>query len=163
MGVHIIEKGDIFRCNVQTLVNTVNCVGVMGKGIAYRFKKEYPDMFEKYEDICQKGLLNVGKLWLYKTNSKWILNFPTKTDWRFSSRKEYLEIGLQKFISTYKEKNIQSIAFPLLGANNGNLSPSDSLEIMLRYLNHCEIPVYVYLNYCTESDEMFQNFMPVAI
>ena len=147
MSIQIIENKDIFQSEAQTLVNTVNCIGVMGKGIAQRFKGEYPEMFEQYVEICKNGLLNVGKLWLYKTETKWILNFPTKTDWRYPSKIEYLEAGLEKFVSTYKSKGITSVAFPLLGASNGKIDPEISLNIMKKYLQECDIPVYIYIKH----------------
>lgn len=152
MSIQIIENKDFFQSEAQTLVNTVNCVGVMGKGIAQRFKGEYPEMFEQYAEICKNGLLNVGKLWLYKTENKWILNFPTKTDWRYPSKIEYLEAGLKKFISTYKSKGITSIAFPLLGASNGKIDPEISLNIMKKYLQECDIPVYIYIKHFPPSE-----------
>jgi O-acetyl-ADP-ribose deacetylase (regulator of RNase III) len=136
-------NGDIFSSNAQTIVNTVNCVGVMGKGIALEYKKRYPDMFLKYKEICNKKQLDIGKLWLYKGPDKWVLNFPTKKDWRNPSEVEYLILGLDKFVKTYKEKGITSIAFPLLGANNGGLSKDTSLAIMKQYLNKCDIDVYI--------------------
>ena len=138
-----LVKGDIFDSDAQTIVNTVNCVGVMGKGIALQYKNKYPDMFIKYRDICNRNLLDVGKLWLYKDMDKWILNFPTKKHWKDPSEIEYLELGLQKFVDTYKEKGITSIAFPLLGANNGGLRPLVSLTIMKKYLRLCDIPVFI--------------------
>lgn len=152
MSIQIIENKDIFQSEAQTLVNTVNCVGVMGKGIAQRFKGEYPEMFEQYVQICKNGLLNVGKLWLYKTENKWILNFPTKTDWRYPSKIEYLEVGLKKFVSTYKSKGITSVAFPLLGASNGKIDPEISLNIMKKYLQECDIPVYIYIKHFPPSE-----------
>lgn len=145
--LEIIESGDIFQSHAQTIVNTVNCLGVMGKGLALRFKQEYPEMYLAYNSICKQGLLEIGKLWIYKTENKWILNFPTKYDWRLPSKEEYLRMGLQKFILTYKQKKIESIAFPLLGASNGNLSSDVSLRIMQDYLKNCDIPVFIYLNY----------------
>lgn len=145
--MQIIKSGNIFESNAQTLVNTVNCVGVMGKGIALEFKQRYPHMFSDYEDLCSRQLLDIGKLWLYKTGHKWILNFPTKYDWRQPSKEEYLEQGLEKFMETYKDKKITSVAFPLLGASNGKIDPQRSLEIMRRYLDGCDIPVSVYLSY----------------
>ena len=145
--MEIIESGNIFDSNAQTLVNTVNCVGVMGKGLALQFKQRFPAMFREYEKICKKGLLDVGKLWLFKTENRWILNFPTKYDWRNPSKEEYLELGLQKFVDTYKKKGITSVAFPLLGASNGGLEPAISLQIMKNYLEKCEIPVSIYLSY----------------
>ena len=74
-------------------------------------------MFIKYKQLCDKKLFNIGQLWLYKTENKWILNFPTKLDWRNKTEIEYLELGLKKFTSEYKVKGITSIGFPLLGAN----------------------------------------------
>ncbi len=145
--MEIIQSGDIFQSEAQTIVNTVNCIGVMGKGLALSFKTEYPDMFLAYTEICEKRLLDIGKLWLYKTDEKWILSFPTKYDWRLPTNEHYLELGLQKFLNTYKRKGITSIAFPLLGANNGKLDPKVSLDIMLHYLNQCDIPVSIYLKY----------------
>lgn len=141
-----IVQGDLFQSSAQTLVNTVNLVGVMGKGIALEYKKRYPEMFTKYKKICDSKLFSMGQLYLYKTDEKWILNFPTKQDWRNPSKTEYLELGLKKFIETYKEKGITSIAFPLLGANNGGLDPKVSLEIMCKFLTQCDIPIYIYDN-----------------
>lgn len=145
--MEIIESGNIFDSNAQTLVNTVNCVGVMGKGLALQFKKRFPSMFVEYVKICNKGLLDVGKLWLFKTENRWILNFPTKYDWRYPSKEEYLELGLQKFVDTYQKRGITSVAFPLLGASNGGIDPAISLQIMESYLKQCEIPVSIYLSY----------------
>jgi len=155
--MQIIERGDIFESDVQTIVNTVNCLGAMGKGLALRFKNEYPDMFDAYRNICEKGLLDIGKLWLYKADERWILNFPTKYDWRLPTKEHYLELGLQKFLQTYRQKGIQSIAFPLLGANNGNLDPEISLSIMNRYLSLCDIPVFIYLSYVANDSEKDKN------
>lgn len=78
-----IIKGNLFNTKAQTIVNTVNCVGVMGKGIALVFKLRYPNMFEVYQNICSQNLMGIGKLWLYKgePNKPWVLNFPTKTHW----------------------------------------------------------------------------------
>lgn len=138
-----IIKNNVFTCEAQTIVNTVNCVGVMGAGIALEYKRKYPDMFLKYKSICDKKQLEVGKLWLYKTEKKWILNFPTKIHWKNPSEIEYLELGLKKFVEEYKDKGITSIGFPLLGANNGGLSIHDSLEVMVKYLKVCDIPIYI--------------------
>lgn len=144
--IKIIENGSLFESECQTLVNTVNCIGVMGKGIALEFKNRYPSMFKEYRILCNQKKLDIGKLWIYKAQDKWILNFPTKYDWRMPSRNEYLERGLQKFLDTYKSKGIASIAFPLLGASNGGIDPEVSLGIMKSYLDKCDIPVEIYLN-----------------
>lgn len=141
-----VLKGDLFQSEAQTIVNTINCVGAMGKGIALEYKKKYPEMYAKYVSLCKNKQISIGKLWLYKTETKWILNFPTKDDWRNPSKVEYLVLGLEKFVATYKEKGITSIAFPLLGANNGGLDPKLSLEVMVRYLKDLDIDVYIYDN-----------------
>lgn len=143
--MEIIVSGNIFDSNAQTLVNTVNCMGVMGKGLALQFKKRYPDMFVAYKKLCENQLLDIGKLWLYKTERRWVLNFPTKYDWRLPSKERYLEQGLEKFLQSYKQRGIESIAFPLLGANNGGITPEVSLQIMSHYLQYCEIPVTIYI------------------
>ena len=92
---------DLFRSPARVLVNTVNTVGVMGKGIAKDFKLIYPDMFRQYQRICEMGSFNIGDLWLYKTPNKWILNFPTKRHWRQPSDPKYIEDGLRKFVEMY--------------------------------------------------------------
>src|SRR5689334_19885892 len=114
-------NGNIFTSKYQTLVNTVNCVGIMGAGIALEFKYRYPEMFEKYVKHCKEHLIQIGKLSIYEVPNKdqKVLNFPTKNDWKHPSKYEYLTKGLEKFLNIYREKKITSVAFPLLGAQNG--------------------------------------------
>lgn len=150
--------GNIFTTKCSTIVNTVNCVGVMGSGIAYEFRLRYPKMYERYKVICKDNLLKIGTLWIYKTDSKKILNFPTKIDWKKQSKTEYLEKGLQKFVDTYKEKEITSIAFPLLGASHGGLSQEESLSIMQRYLSKCDIYIEIWYFDPTATDDFFLNY-----
>lgn len=146
LTVSIISNRNIFDTQCQTIVNTVNCVGVMGKGIALEMKNRYPDMFEKYKTFCDNKLIDIGKLWLYKNqDDKWILNFPTKTHWQYQSEYDYIEKGMQKFIETYKDKNIKSIAFPMLGCSNGGLNEEKVLEIMMKYFSKCdELIIEIY-------------------
>ncbi|MCD8455205.1 macro domain-containing protein [Tenacibaculum finnmarkense genomovar ulcerans] len=148
-------NGNIFNTKCQTIVNTVNCVGVMGTGIAYEHRLRYPEMFLKYKAICDAKNLNIGNLWIYKEKEKWILNFPTKYHWKYDSKPEFLEKGLLKFINTYKEKGITSIAFPLLGAHNGGISKTESLEIMKKHLNQCDIPIEIYHYDSNATDDLF--------
>lgn len=138
----------MFKSSAQTLINTINCVGAMGKGIALEFKKRYPAMYDRYRQLCKDGLIQTGKLWLYKADDgKWILNFPTKQHWRNSSKVEYIEQGLDKFVKTYKEKGIISIAFPMLGCSNGGLDKNEILPIMQKYLEQCDgLEVEIYFN-----------------
>lgn len=139
-------KGDMFKSPAQVLVNTVNTVGVMGKGVALEFKKQYPDMFKAYERVCNEKLLDIGKLMLWKGLDKWILLFPTKKHWRNPSKIEYIEEGLKKFEETYLEKGITSIAFPRLGCGNGGLNWSDVQPLMEKYLKKLPIPVFIYVD-----------------
>lgn len=152
--------GNIFNSKSQTIVNTVNCVGVMGKGIALVFKLRYPDLFEQYQKYCAQHLIEIGKLWIYKgeVTDPWVLNFPTKTHWKLPSEYDYIEKGLQKFVDTYKERGITSIAFPLLGANNGGLDKDKVMDIMIKYLSKCDIPVEIYQYDPLASDDLFETF-----
>lgn len=138
-------KGDIFQSPAQVLVNAVNTVGVMGKGIALEYKRMFPQMFDEYRMLCENGQFDVGSLWLYKTPNKWILNFPTKKHWRQPSRVEFIEEGLKKFADVYSEMGIYSIAFPPLGCGNGQLDFKGQVQpLMEHYLRNLPIEVFVY-------------------
>ncbi len=139
-------EGDIFLTPAQTIVNTVNTVGVMGKGIALEFKKRYPDMFEKYKMACEKKKLKIGTLMLCYEADHWTLLFPTKEHWRNPSRIEYIEQGLIKFCNSYAEYGITSIAFPKLGCGNGELDWNIVKPFMEAYLKPLPIDVYIYTN-----------------
>lgn len=134
----------VFSSPAQTLVNTVNTVGVMGKGIAKEFKNRYPKMFNEYRKLCDDRRLSVGQLHLWRGEGSWVLNFPTKTTWRRPSEMQYVERGLQKFVSTYKDLGVTSISFPPLGCGNGNLAWADVQPIMHHYLSRCEIPIFIH-------------------
>lgn len=138
-------EGDLFDSPAQVLVNTVNTVGVMGKGIALEFKKRYPEMFRVYRDVCEKKKLRPGFLMLFYEPDHWVLLFPTKEHWRNPSKIEYIEAGLYKFCRTYAEKGITSVAFPKLGCGNGELSWSDVQPVMEKYLKDLPIDVFIYL------------------
>lgn len=161
MSTITFKKGNIFSSDKQTIVNTINCVGVMGKGVALGFRLRYPEMYEKYKEFCKNKQITIGKLWLYKRPqeySKWVLNFPTKFHWKYPSKMEYLEAGLQKFVETYQEKGITSIAFPLLGTHNGGLDKIDVLNIMHFYLDKCSIPIEIYEYDSKAPDELYKQF-----
>jgi len=143
-------EGDIFQSPAQVIVNTVNTIGVMGKGLALEFKNLYPEMFSAYRTACEKKQLKTGKLMLYYASDHWILLFPTKEHWRYPSKLEYIEAGLMKFVNSYAQKNITSIAFPRLGCGNGELSWDDVRPIMEKYLAPLPIDVYIYLGSGTE-------------
>src|SRR5258708_15451641 len=147
------QKGDIFEAQTQVIVNTVNCQGVMGKGLALAFKQKYPDMFKVYQQECKAGKLGIGRPTLYQGSTPWILNFPTKDSWRAASKLEYLEKGLEFLVAHYKNAGIKSIAFPKLGAQNGKLSWDDVGPLMARYLSQLDIDVYIYI---AEGDREYQ-------
>ena len=153
-----IVIGNIFSSSVQTIVNTINCVGVMGAGIALECRLRWPEMYEQYVDLCNNKSISVGKLWLFKGADRWILNFPTKIHWRYPTKEDYLHSGLNKFLETYKEKKIESIAFPLLGASHGGIPSERSREIMVSYLEKCEIPVEIYYYEPKANDDLFEQF-----
>lgn len=116
------QSGDLFSAKTEALVNTVNCVGVMGKGIAAQFKTRYPDMFIDYVGACQRKEVRPGKLHIYAADV-WIVNFPTKLDWRNPSKYAWVDAGLARlFAITVPTLKIRSIAIPALGCSNGGLS-----------------------------------------
>lgn len=155
----IVKTGNIWNTKCSVLVNTVNCEGVMGAGIALEARLRYPEMYQAYKTHCQNGLLTIGKLWLYtKSKPYWILNFPTKTRWKLPSKIEYLESGLNKFCEIYEKKQIDSIAFPILGASHGGLSETLVIDIMTRFLDNLKINVEIYRYDPTASDDFFRDF-----
>ena len=136
----------LFDSPAQTLVNTVNTVGVMGKGIAAVFKRLYPAMFKEYRRLCLSGELTVGKLYIYRTENKIVVNFPTKKDWHQPSRVEFIEAGLKKFSKFYQDYGISSVSFPQLGCGHGELSWEKQVQpVMERYLRNIPIPVYIHI------------------
>ena len=153
-----IISGNIFTSRCQTIVNTVNCVGVMGAGLALECRLRYPQMFTQYAKLCAGGQFDIGKLWLYKASDRWVLNFPTKKDWKMPSKEDYLRRGLDNFCQTYEARGITSIAFPLLGAQHGGLTAERSLEIMCEYLSPCAIPVEIYRYDPRAEDDVYGKF-----
>ena len=154
-------RGDIFNSPAQVLVNTVNTVGVMGKGIALSFKKKYPEMFTIYRKACDKHQLVIGKLMLWYGPDHWILNFPTKEHWRNPSKMEYIEKGLMAFQRRYADYNITSIAFPKLGCGNGELDWEQVKPLMEKYLKELPIDIYIYLS--PGTDPVPEHKVPEAM
>ncbi len=146
-------KGDIFSSPAQVLVNTVNTVGVMGKGVAHEYKLRYPLMFDAYCRACSDGTIQVGNLMLCRLYRKWILLFPTKVHWKNPSQMEYIESGLIKFSQVWDKMGVDSIAFPKLGCGNGKLDWNEVKPIMEKYLSDLPIPVYIY----TGSNSRVEN------
>lgn len=117
--------GDLFASDAEALVNTVNCVGIMGRGVALQFKNEYPDNFKAYQSACGRGEVQPGRMFVYETrtltNPKYIINFPTKRHWRGKSRMEDIESGLKALKEQIRVRGIRSVALPPLGSGLGGL------------------------------------------
>lgn len=114
-------KSDIFQANVEAIVNPVNCVGVMGAGLALAFKQRFPENFKQYQQACKTQVLKIGKCFVCKDGSQYIINFPTKNHWKQPSQYKFIEKGLVDLIQIVQEKGIKSIAIPALGAGLGGL------------------------------------------
>jgi O-acetyl-ADP-ribose deacetylase (regulator of RNase III) len=140
-----LMRGDLLTSRAQTLVNTVNCVGVMGKGVAFAFKRRYPEMFSDYVKRCDARKVRLGEPYLYRAPDHLIINFPTKDHWRAVSKLEDIERGLRYLRSHLNEWGITSLAVPPLGCGNGQLEWSVVGPTLYRHLSQFEIPVDLYV------------------
>lgn len=156
--------GDMFESPAQTLVNTVNCVGVMGKGVAQEFKRRFPALFNDYKDRCDRGLVKLGEPYVYRDLSGLlVLNFPTKDHWRSPSRLSDIERGLDYLLSHSKEWGISSIAMPPLGCGNGGLEWSEVGPLIYRKLSHADFDVELYAPYGTSKSELTVDFLSAPV
>src|ERR1700730_6394550 len=142
-NVRMLE-GDLLKSNMHALVNTVNTVGIMGKGVALAFKKRYPDMYLDYVKRCDRGEVRLGEPYVYRASDHVIVNFPTKQHWRSVSRLSDIEAGLDYLERHYKEWQIKSLPVPPLGCGNGQLEWRIVGPILLRHLKRLDIPVELY-------------------
>ena len=159
----IVKIGNIFESNCSTIVNTINCVGVMGKGIALEFKKRYPDMFIDYVQKCDKGEIKPGEPYVFQNGEIKILNFPTKEHWRSPSRLSYVENGLNWFMENYKKYDIDDIAFPPLGCGNGGLSWDIVGPIMYQKLKNLPINIEIYAPFGTNPGKLSDEFLSKSV
>ena len=156
----IVKIGDLFESKAKTLVNTINCVGVMGKGVALEFKKRYPSMFSEYVALCQSGYVKPGIPYYYQDLcGVSIINFPTKDHWRSPSKLSYIVSGLDWFRENYKKLNIESIAFPPLGCGNGGLPWTVVGPLMYSKLNDLPIEIEMYAPYGTPPEQITEKFL----
>lgn len=156
----IVKIGNMFESKCTTIVNTVNCVGVMGKGIALEFKRRYPEMYDEYVDKCKAGEVKVGKPYIYNNaDGTKILNFPTKDHWRSPSRLSYVIDGLDWVIDHYEEYGIKSVAFPPLGCGNGGLTWKIVGPVMYNKLCDLPIDIEIYAPYGTNPKEITVDFL----
>lgn len=142
-------KGNLLNADVEAVVNTVNTVGVMGKGIALMFKEAFPKNFKKYQAACKRDEVEVGRVFVTETGKlmgpKWIINFPTKKHWRPPTKMEWITEGLKDLRKVIENNNIRSVAVPPLGCGNGGLDWNDvrpAIEDALGSLSGVEVIVY---------------------
>lgn len=160
MGTITVKVGDILEAKAQTIVNTVNCVGVMGKGIALEFKKRFPEMYEDYGRRCRANQVRLGEPYLYMyPMGPWILNFPTKGHWRTVSRLSDIEAGLEYLEKHYRQWEIQSLAVPPLGCGHGQLEWRVVGPILYKHLSRMAIPVEIYAPFGTAAAELQEAFL----
>ena len=162
-------QGNIFNAEVQAIVNPVNCVGIMGKGLALEFKKRYPENYKFYSECCTKGQLEpgllcvsdyrptarhvntlsphgaIGSIWGELCPWNYIVNLPTKNHWRDKSEMRYIEMGLRSLQLFIQEHEIKSIALPKIGCGLGGLDFEDVKPIIERELDGLECRVEVYI------------------
>jgi len=143
-------QGDLLRAPTEALVNAVNTVGVMGKGIALQFRQTYPEMFRDYAKACASGKVSIGLMHVYDRGAefdlaRWIINFPTKRRWREPSRLEDIESGLVDLVATVQRLGIKSIAIPPLGCGLGGLNWGDVRpHIEAAFADLADVRVFVY-------------------
>lgn len=139
-------SGNLLKSSAEALVNTVNCEGYMGKGIAYQFKLQFPENNEDYVRACKSGTLTIGTLHYYKEKGKTIINFPTKNKWREKSRMEYIEKGLDRLVILIPYLGLSSVSIPPLGSGNGGLIWSEVKLLIERKLLDLSniIDIFIY-------------------
>lgn len=155
-----IHKGDIFESKAQTITNTINCVGAMGKGLALAFKSRYPGMYKEYRALCRGGAVQPGKPYVYnELDGTSILMFPTKRHWRQASLPEDIQAGLRYLAAHYADWGITELALPPLGCGNGGLSWQLVGPMIYRELSHLPIPIMLFAPPSTPPEQMTISFL----
>lgn len=155
-----VVQGDLFESKAQTLVNTVNTVGIMGKGVALEFKKRFPDMFRDYELRCAAKEVRLGEPYLFRRLlTPWIINFPTKEHWRAVSRLDAIVRGLEYLEAHVGEWEVESLAVPPLGCGNGQLDWDIVGPTLYRHLDRLPIPVELYAPHNASAGSLSQRFL----
>src|SRR5690625_974544 len=141
-------KGNLLEDSAEAYVNTVNTVGVMGKGIALQFKQAFPDVFKQYAKDCEKGLVQIGKMHVVEVQGlvkpKYVINFPTKEHWRQPSKLEYIQKGLIDLVKVVQDLDIKSIALPPLGCGNGGRDWRKVRTVIVEACPPINITVHIY-------------------
>jgi len=140
--------GNLLDADVDALVNTVNTVGVMGKGIALQFKIAFYGNYRAYREACKRGEVRLGRMFVFDAGQlvrpRWVINFPTKQHWKSNSRLKDIEAGLDDLRRLLVEAGIQSVAIPPLGCGNGGLDWADVLPLIERKLDGLDIDILVF-------------------
>jgi len=158
-----VRVGNLFQSRAQTLVNTVNCVGVMGKGVALEFRRRFPRMYKDYMERCRAGKVRLGEPYLYRDLvGPWVLNFPTKDHWRSVSRLSDIEAGLEYLERHYRAWGITSLAVPPLGCGQGGLEWRVVGPTLYRHFARLDIPVELYAPHGTPEQELTPEFLAGA-
>ncbi len=148
------------RSKAQTLINTVNCVGIMGKGIALEFKEHFPEMFEDYLQRCERKEVRLGEPYIFRSLfGHQVINFPTKDHWKSLSKIADIEKGLEYLLAHYKEWGITSLALPPLGCGNGQLEWRQVGPMIYKYAKQMDIPVEMYAPYGVNPKELTEEFL----
>jgi O-acetyl-ADP-ribose deacetylase (regulator of RNase III)/uncharacterized protein YwgA len=158
--IEAVRKGNLFESSAQTLVNTVNTVGVMGKGVALEFKRRFPEMFADYQRRCYAGEVHLGEPYLWRgLIEPWVINFPTKDHWRSVSRLADIERGLAYLAGHIAEWGITSLAVPPLGAGSGGLDWAAVGPTIYRHLERLPIPVILYAPFEAPDEQAGIEFL----
>jgi O-acetyl-ADP-ribose deacetylase (regulator of RNase III) len=155
-----VRKGDLFESSAQTLVNTVNTVGVMGKGVALGFKQRFPEMYRDYVQRCELGLVKLGEPYLWQPLVEpWVLNFPTKGHWRKPSRLEDIVSGLEYLQAHYRAWGVTSLAVPPLGCGYGGLEWRVVGPTLYEHLSRLDIPIELYAPFATPHEQLTPDYL----
>lgn len=138
------QNGNILNSSARCLVNTVNCEGFMGKGIAYQFKENFPENNKYYVSACKTESFSIGKILFFEEKGKLIANFPTKDKWREKSEYSYIESGLSALVEGLQTRKISSIAIPPLGCGNGGLDWNKVKQMIVDKMSAMEINIIIY-------------------
>jgi O-acetyl-ADP-ribose deacetylase (regulator of RNase III)/uncharacterized protein YwgA len=148
--------GNLLKDDAQALVNTVNTVGIMGKGIALQFKRAFPEVFDAYREACAEGRVRPGRILPVRLRGtdRWVLNFPTKRHWRNSSRMEDIRSGLDDLVRVIAELGLTSVAIPPLGCGNGGLPWPEVRQLILAKLGDLDVDIRLYAPGTPRPDDM---------
>jgi O-acetyl-ADP-ribose deacetylase (regulator of RNase III)/uncharacterized protein YwgA len=157
-NIHV-RIGDILESGAQTVVNTVNTEGVMGKGIALQFKRRFPAMYEDYVARCRRKEVRLGRPYIYAASIPWVINFPTKDHWRSRTRLDDIVDGLDHLEANYRDWGVRSLAVPPLGCGEGGLEWRIVGRILYAFLKRLEIPVELYAPFGTPDVQLSPEFL----